>query len=139
MRIKSNGNVVKYATFGQGVASQWLNGSKSYGTTSGVWVPIFFSDHSHALTYNILVMHPGGPNNGAGSISGFSAITYGGGNGPSNTRSGFLGDGYITSINARYNNAGYQIEIFLTGSFGGSAPVIYWQVIGSSLSEFGAL
>lgn len=139
LRINNLGNLSKPNPVGQAFRSQWLNSSKSYGTTSGAWIPLFFCDHTHSLTYNFLAIHPNGVNNGGGSVCGFSSIVYGGGNGPTNTQSGVLGGGYVTSLSARYNNAGYQIEIQVNGTFGGAAPIIYWQVIGTSLDQFGAL
>jgi hypothetical protein len=49
-----------------------------------------------------------------------------------------LGTSYITSINARYNNAGYNLEVLVNGTFGGNNPIVYVSVSGLSYGTLSA-
>jgi hypothetical protein len=111
--------------------------TKTYNVASGTWLPVVFVNHTCSCNVNIQVYHPSGVNNGSYMWSG----VIGGGYGSVTTtqiQTQGLGTSYITSINARYNNAGYNLEVLVNGTFGGNNPIVYVSVSGLSYGTLSA-
>ena len=110
---------------------QIYSGTKIFNLASTAWLPIVFVNHTCSCNVNIQVYHPSGVNNGSYMWSG----VIGGGYGAvttTQTQSYGLGTSYITGVSARYNNSGYNLEVQVTGTFGGNNPVVYFSVSGLS-------
>ena len=119
---KDNGKVISYGKGSNGFTYKevMLSGSKS--VAHGVWTAVAFIDHTHCALVKLLLSAAN-----RGTLVGSMSTSYGSSQYTNHT----ISLNNLTTLDFRYNNSGYNLEVYQTNS-SSAARDIYFSWTGMS-------